>query len=108
MPVAHWKTPSLEKFMAAPTQANRPMALSTPLGTDKLLLTGLSGNEGISQLFSFQLDCVAEAKTDVAFDKLLGQPISVRMELANKQQRAFSGICSRVTQGETDADFTSF
>src|SRR5262245_44276834 len=94
--------------MPAPTQANRPMAVGTPLGQDKLLLTGLTGTEGISQLFTFQLDCIAEVKTDVAFDKLLGQPISVRMELANKQQRFFSGICNRVGQGESNAEFTDF
>src|SRR5207248_910115 len=97
------------RVMATNTQTYRPMAVSTPLGPDKLLLVGLSGHEGLSQLFRFQLDAVAENKTDVAFDKLLGQPLGVRLELAGgKEQRYFCGICSRVAQGESNEDFTDY
>jgi type VI secretion system secreted protein VgrG len=40
---------------------------------------------------------------------LLGQPISVRLELpGGKQQRYFAGICSRVTQGESTHKFTDY
>ena len=41
-----------EKF----TQAERLIAVDTPLGADKLLLRSFSGAEGISKLFHFQLD----------------------------------------------------
>src|SRR5262249_47356152 len=38
------------------------------------------------------------------------QKISVRLELSevSGEQRFFGGICSRVTQGESDEDFTTF
>src|SRR5687768_10356154 len=94
--------------MAGYTQENRAMAATTPLGPDVLLLVGFSGNEGLSQLFRFHLQLMAEEKKEVAFDKLLGQPISVRLELPGKKQRHFHGICSRVAQGGSDGVFTQY
>src|SRR5438552_856659 len=59
--------------MATYVQADRPLTVTTPLGEDVLLLVGFTGQEGISQLFSFQLDLLAVNGTEVAFDKLLGR-----------------------------------
>jgi len=94
--------------MAGYTQQNRPMEVTTPLGKDKLLLVGFTGQEAVSRLFSFQLDLLAENETDVAFDKLLGQKITVRLDLLERDKRYFSGICNRVSQGERDDVFTSY
>ena len=71
-------------------QADRAMAVTTPLGQDALLLVGVTGHEGLSQLFSFQLDLLAERRTEVAFDKLLGQKISVRLSLAELYDERYS------------------
>src|SRR5205823_5679264 len=90
------------------TQANRPLAVTTPLGKDVLLLTYLHGQEAISELFEFQLDCIAENKTDVAFDKVLGQKVTAALELPNKKKRYFSGICNRISQGHRDEVFTHY
>ena len=90
------------------TQDGRPLAVHTPLGKDKLFLIGINGQEGISQLFSFQLDVLAENKTDVPFEKLLGQNVTVELELANGEKRFFNGICSRVAEGEQDEFFTEY
>ncbi|HUE80618.1 MAG TPA: contractile injection system protein, VgrG/Pvc8 family, partial [Pyrinomonadaceae bacterium] len=90
------------------SQADRPLAIGTGLGEDALLLIGFSGHEAISQLFSFQLDLVAENETDVAFDKLLGQPVAVRVILPGDRQRYFSGICSRISQGARGEIFTTY
>ena len=38
------------------TQANRRLRISTPLGPDALLITSLTGTEGISTLFQFQAE----------------------------------------------------
>jgi hypothetical protein len=48
--------------MALNTQIHRPMAVTAPLGPDKLLLVGFSGHEGLSQLFTFHLDVLAEGQ----------------------------------------------
>jgi type VI secretion system secreted protein VgrG len=90
-------------------QADRPLEVTTPLGPDVLLLVGFTGQEAVSQLFSFQLDLLAEKQADVAFDKLLGQKITVRVELPAKgKNRYFNGICNRVSQGEQDDDFIAY
>jgi type VI secretion system secreted protein VgrG len=90
------------------TQANRPMEVKTPLGTDKLILTGFSAREGLSQPFSLQVDVVAEINTEVPFDKLLGQPITIRLNAPEGKKRFFNGIGSRVSEGKRDHNFTSY
>src|SRR5437660_2336900 len=92
------------------TQDNRPLSVKTPLGKDVLLLVGLTGHEAISQLFTFQLDLLAEDASKVKFDKLLGQKITVALKLPNEKERYFNGICNRVSQGgRSEGDvFTSY
>lgn len=94
--------------MSSETQKNRPLSIKTPLGTDKLLLIGLSGTEGLSELFGFHMDVLAANDVDVAFDKLLGQKVTATLLLPKGGKRYFSGICSRVAQGHREADFTSY
>jgi type VI secretion system secreted protein VgrG len=98
----------MEMTMLTYVQADRPMAVATPLGKDALLLVGFSGHEAISQLFSFQLDLLAENQTEVRFDKLLGQRIAVSLSLGRGKRRFFQGICRRVTQGHRDSFLTEY
>ena len=53
------------------TQANRLIAIESPLGKDKLLLTSLHGHEHISDLFEFQITALSN---DLAIkpDALIG------------------------------------
>src|SRR6266851_1356361 len=90
------------------TQAHRPLEVFTPLGQDVLLLAGFSGQEAISRLFSFHLDLLADNETDIVFDKLLAQPITIRLGLPRDKNRYFNGICNRVSQGHRDQTFTSY
>jgi type VI secretion system secreted protein VgrG len=94
--------------MANYTQANRIFAITTPLGTDKLLMTGFTGEEGLSKPYSFHLEVLAELRTEVPFDKLLGQPISFRLVLPGGKQRNFHGLCIGASQGESDVTFTKY
>jgi type VI secretion system secreted protein VgrG len=69
---------------------------------------GFTGHEAVSQLFTFQLDLLAENQRQVPFEKLLGQMITVELELPAGQRRRFHGLVSRVSQGERDFSFTSY
>lgn len=89
-------------------QKNRTLSLTTPLGKDKLLLVGFSGSEGLSELFRFQLDALAESRTDIAFDKLLGRTATVEVELPGGSKRYFNGIVNRCGQAGRDMTFTSY
>jgi len=83
------------------TQENRRLQIDTPLGKDVVVIIGLNGTEAISRLFSFQLDLIAENKTNVAFDKLLGKSVTVHLDLPDDtSKRHINGICIQMTQGE--------
>lgn len=95
------------------TQQNWPIAVTTPLGPDVLSLVGFTADEPISHLFNLQLDLIADNQADVAFEKLLGQSITVELgwggsEDPRAEKRFFNGVCSRIIQGERDQDFTGF
>src|SRR5262245_9015823 len=94
--------------MSTYVQANRPLTVSTPLGKDVLLLTGLRVTEGISQLFSVRLDLIAENRVEIAFDRLLGQKLSVKVLMPGDQERYFHGFCRAFSQGERDRTFTRY
>ena len=89
-------------------QADRPLILTTTLGADKLIAIALSAREAVSELFHFEMECRAERGTAIDFGKLLGQKISMKLEVPPQKERFFSGICSRVTQGESDQVFDSY
>jgi type VI secretion system secreted protein VgrG len=89
-------------------QAERPIAVSTPLAKDDLLLVGFEGREAVSELFHFHLDLIAENSKTIPFEKLLGQKITFRLTIAPGKWRYFSGICQRVLQGTRDNTFTAY
>ncbi len=91
------------------TQQKRLMAVTTPVGRDVLLIQDLIGHEAISTLFHYKLDLVAENTASVPFDKLLGQKVSVSLELPDaRDQRYFSGICNRVVRGGRGPELTHY
>jgi type VI secretion system secreted protein VgrG len=89
-------------------QANRPLQLTTPLGPDALYLVGFDGREGLSRLFHFQLDLLADNGRAIAFDKLLGQPVTISLAVGAGRSRFFNGIVSRFSQGMRDDTFTHY
>ena len=82
------------------SQADRPMSVSSPLGSDVLLLQQFSGDEFVSRLFRFQLELLAESSTEIAFDKILGQSVTVTLRMPDGSPRHFNGIVNRFGQGE--------
>jgi type VI secretion system secreted protein VgrG len=84
------------------SQDHRLLALNTPLGKDVLLLQELTGYEGVSRLFSYDLDLLAYDDSSIAFASIVGQKVSISIQLPDGAQRNISGYVSRFTQGETD------
>jgi type VI secretion system secreted protein VgrG len=84
------------------------MTITTSLGKDALLLTELKGHEEISGLFRFDLKVLAELKKPAAFDKLLGQPATVEIVLADGKKRYVDGIVSSMRQGHRDERFLHY
>src|SRR5262245_49283585 len=90
------------------TQEHRPLKVMTPLGDDALIVTAFSAREGISQLFQFQLELVADNDREIPFEKLLGQDVTVELGQMGQASRFFSGMVSRVSQGTRNGDVTTY
>jgi type VI secretion system secreted protein VgrG len=91
------------------TQDERKLSLATPLGKDVLLFKGLTGEEGLSKLFEFEVLALAENKTKISFDALLGQKVTVKMKMGLDETPCFlNGLCHRVRQGGRDDTFTTY
>ncbi len=86
--------------MATFTQANLPLEITTPLGADKLLLESFGGMEAISQPFRFEANLLALQNTPVAFDLLLGQSVTIRLDMAGtaNERRFFNGIVMQFSE----------
>ena len=89
------------------TQENRLIAVATPLGDDVLLLQGLTGNEGMSRLFRFDLDVLSE-KNSISFKDIVGQNVTIRITLGDNTPRYFNGFVSRFAQSGSDVRFTHY
>ncbi|HEX5272979.1 MAG TPA: type VI secretion system tip protein TssI/VgrG, partial [Gemmataceae bacterium] len=84
------------------TQDNRPIAVSTPLGKDVLLLEQVSGTEKLSGLFTFELSMLALDSADVDFQKVVGQSVTVTLRAGGGElsPRYLNGFVRRFRQGE--------
>lgn len=83
---------------AQATQKSRHIAITTPLGEDVLLLRGFSVHEEISRLFEMDLDLLSEDYA-IHFDDIIGQNVTVRMDLPEGGTRYWNGYISRFVQG---------
>src|SRR5262245_1924494 len=97
-----------EAEMAVYTQANRLLAIDTPLGHDVLLLTRFQGTETISKPFRFRLDLLAETPAKVAFDSIVGGAVTVAVAIPDGGKRYFNGVLRRFTQLHRDATFVHY
>jgi type VI secretion system secreted protein VgrG len=89
-------------------QTDRPIKLTTPLGTNALLLVGFEGREAISELFRFELKTAWNDNTKLlAFEELLGKKVTVEIS-PSTNKRYFNGIVSRISQGDRDENFTYY
>ncbi len=93
--------------MSPPTQANRLIAIDTPLGPDVLLLRGFTGHESLSRLFSFELDLLSP-DPKIKFEDIIGQRVTIRVRLGNNKERYFNGIISRFMQTGSDVGVANY
>lgn len=78
----------------------------TPLG-DSLLLHSMSGREELGRLFAYELTLLSE-NTGIKANELLGQSVTVDVELADDQVRHFNGICTAFARGGGQGRYASY
>jgi type VI secretion system secreted protein VgrG len=76
------------------TQDNRNIRITTPLGADVLLFHRMSGHDGMSELGEYHLDLLSE-QSDIAIDNVLGQALTVTLDVGAGVEREFNGIVTR-------------
>lgn len=79
------------------TQTNRKLAIGTPLGDDVLLLKSFHGSEQLGRLFQFEVDLRSEDH-NIPFDDIVGENVTVRLELPTEETRYFNGHICRFVQ----------
>lgn len=66
----------------------------TPLEEGKLLFSKMSANEGLSRMFTYEVDLLSTDKS-IAFADLLGKPMTVKLQLPEGDIRFFNGYVAR-------------
>src|SRR5262245_28207186 len=84
--------------MATITQAQRALSISSSLGEDVLLLTGFSGTESISRLFTYQLELASE-KDSIAAKDIVGKDVTWSVSHIDQAPRYFNGFVRRFVAG---------
>ena len=80
--------------MAERPQDKRVLSIATPLGENVVLLDAISGREDLGRLFRYELELVSnEAAIDT--DKILGENVTVRLQLAQDEERYINGYVAR-------------
>lgn len=85
-----------------PTQDNRPISVETPLGKDVLLLHSLTAGEELGRPFELTLE-MQSLDGDIDFSKILGQKITVTMDLPSGGHRYLNGFVRDFEQSGYDA-----
>ncbi len=81
----------------ASIEQHRELAVATSLGDNVLLLSSMQGTEQLSRPFQFELDLASE-EHEVSYADIIGQSVTIGLELAEGNKRYFNGIVSRFTQ----------
>jgi len=68
----------------------------------------MTGEEHLSTLPAYQLDLISESRQPIRHEDLLGQPVTVRLELPDDQDRYLNGIISRFAHTGFDGDLTCY
>jgi len=79
------------------TQENRELEIATPLGKDVLLITSMSGTEQLGRPFRFELELSSE-DYQIKYADIVGQNVTIRLNLSEDKTRYFNGFVSRFTQ----------
>lgn len=89
------------------SQENLNLSLSTPLGTDVLVIQSLSGHEEMFGLFGFHLETLGDSESLNA-SSVVGEAAVVSYETASGTTRYFHGRVARFIQGPTDKRGTTY
>jgi len=89
------------------TQQYRGIELTTPLGPDQLLIRDMSATEELGRLFVIDITLLSPSG-DIRFEDLLGQDVTVRVDLPHDRKRYFSGYVSDFSQAVDEGRYAVY
>ncbi len=90
-------------------QAGRLMQFASVLGQDQLLIDVLEGVEGLSRLFDFQLELMADVGADFDPTDIVGTKATIGLSLLDVQgTRYINGLVASFEQTSGGSDFDSY
>ncbi|MCA9726250.1 MAG: type VI secretion system tip protein VgrG, partial [Candidatus Eisenbacteria bacterium] len=78
-------------------QTERPIEVITPLAPDELLFLRMTGQEQLGRPFEYNLE-LSSRNGAISPDQLLGQNMTVRLDLPDEKVRYFNGVVTRFAQ----------
>lgn len=96
--------------MPSVSQTGRLLQITTVLGDDVLLMDALQGVEGISHLFDFQVDLLAESDAEIDPKSLIGTKATIEIRLLEVQgNRYINGLIAAFEQmSGSDDEFAHY
>jgi type VI secretion system secreted protein VgrG len=79
------------------------LKIKTPLGDDKFDVVNIRGEEQVSGLFYYRIEVTSEDNA-IDFTQIVGQSVTVYLDLGEDEPRNINGIVTRIIQGSTDDD----
>ena len=89
------------------TQEQRNIRVKSTLGADALLFHRMAGSDGMSELGEYRIDLLSE-KFDIAIDDVLGQALTVELDVAEGVTRQFNGIVTRFVMNGRNGRYASY
>ncbi|HJV73809.1 MAG TPA: type VI secretion system Vgr family protein [Noviherbaspirillum sp.] len=93
--------------MQSLSQHARLISIETPFEAGALIIERFSGREAISELFRFEVDCLATS-THFELKALAGEEVSLRLSLADGSKRSFHGIVTCARQLGSDGNLARY
>ena len=95
--------------MASFGQTNRLLKFTSPLGADTLLPEGLTGVEGISELYCYRLDLLAKVDASIDPKNIVGKKVSIGIQAdSGGTMRNISGFVSSFEATGGDEEFNTY
>lgn len=86
---------------------NKSIWVTTPLGPEALLFERMTGHEELGRPFEYEVT-VLSPNAAVNAESLLGQSITVSMQLSATEVRHFNGIVTQFSHAGSDVNYTRY
>ena len=85
----------------------REVEVSSPLGEGALLFHRMTAREELGRLFEYELDLLSKDE-QIKFKDVLGQPLTVHLDLPSGKKRHFNGFATRFSQPGKVGNYSAY